>query len=347
MAHKVGHVARLAHVSARMIDLIDMSPAAQDEGIPMGREEMFGVFGGLDPSEYGDEVEERWGETDAYQESARRTRRYAKEDWARFKAESDAVNADIAALMDEGVATGDVRAMAAAERHRLLIDAWFYPCSQEMHAQLGQMYVADPRFAATCERIHQGMAQYVCDAIIANAARAAGEAGLDQVSRLRQRQRHELVVDRLEPDTPVHGLGDGVVASDLDPQRTYPKLGADPAYLLEGGRAEADAARRQPHVEVVDDRREPAVLHGEHEGDDDVADCFVTLLDEPDPPEAGVGEQGREAVLGPCPVQRIAGLRVEVGHQVDEPWQIVSLGRSHPGSLSRCRPVGQVVLAHG
>jgi hypothetical protein len=69
---------------------------------------------------------------------------------------------------------GDARAMDAAERHRLLIDAWFYPCSREMHARLGQMYVADPRFAATYERIRSGMAQYMCDAIAANAARATG-----------------------------------------------------------------------------------------------------------------------------------------------------------------------------
>ncbi len=46
---------------------------------------------------------------------------------------------------------GRCSALDAAERHRLLIDAWFHPCSQEMHAQLGHMYVADPRFAATHE----------------------------------------------------------------------------------------------------------------------------------------------------------------------------------------------------
>jgi hypothetical protein len=131
-----------------MIDLIDMSPAAQDEGIPVGRKEMCELFGDFDPSEHEDEVKDLWGETDAYGESARRTRRYAKEDLARFTAASDAV-----------------------------VDARFYPCSQEMHAHLGQMYVADPRFAATCERIHPGLAQYVRDAIIANAARAAGEPG--------------------------------------------------------------------------------------------------------------------------------------------------------------------------
>ena len=46
--------------------------------------------------------------------------------------------------------------MDAVERHRLLIDRWFYPCSRAMHAQLGEMYVADPRFAATYEAIRPG-----------------------------------------------------------------------------------------------------------------------------------------------------------------------------------------------
>jgi len=34
------------------------------------------------------------------------------------------------------------------------------------------MYVADPRFAANYEKIHPGMARYMCDAIAANAAGA-------------------------------------------------------------------------------------------------------------------------------------------------------------------------------
>jgi len=44
-----------------------------------------------------------------------------------------------------------------------------------MHAGLGRMYVADPRFTATYETIRPGLARYMCDAILANAARAAGD----------------------------------------------------------------------------------------------------------------------------------------------------------------------------
>jgi len=139
--------------------------------IPMSKEDLSGVFGDFDASEYEDEVRERWGETDAYKESMRRTALYTKGDWERFKAEAAEINAEIVALMQEGVPAEDPRAMDAVERARLQIEEWFYPCSREMHANLGMMYVADPRFTATYEKIHPGMAQYVCDATQANAKR--------------------------------------------------------------------------------------------------------------------------------------------------------------------------------
>jgi DNA-binding transcriptional MerR regulator len=161
---------RAARVDA-MLALIDKTLAAMDGGIPMERSDMFEVFGDFDAAEHVAEVRERWGETEAYRESLRRTRRLTKDDWARFKAESDAVNETIATLMDEGVAPDDPRALDAVERHRLLVDAWFYPCSREMHQQLGRMYVEDARFTKTYESIRPGMATYMCDAIAANAAR--------------------------------------------------------------------------------------------------------------------------------------------------------------------------------
>ncbi|MDO8963990.1 MAG: MerR family transcriptional regulator [Coriobacteriia bacterium] len=155
-----------------MIDAVDTTIDGMEKGIRMSDEEMLEVFDGFDPKEYEDEVRERWGSTDAYKESARRTARYTKDDWARFKAESEEINLAIVALMDAGVAADDPRAMDAVDRHRLQIDHWFYPCSHEMHVGLAEMYIADPRFTATYEKIHEGMARYVHDAILANAARS-------------------------------------------------------------------------------------------------------------------------------------------------------------------------------
>jgi DNA-binding transcriptional MerR regulator len=157
-----------------MIASIDRALEADAKGIRMDKDEMFEVFGDFDPTEYEDEVEQRWGDTDAYKESARRTARYTKEDWARFKAESDEIGSAAIALMDEGVAPDDPRAMDVVEKARLQIDTWFYPCSHEMHSALAEMYIADPRFTATYEKMRTGMAQWWHDAILANAARHAG-----------------------------------------------------------------------------------------------------------------------------------------------------------------------------
>ena len=57
---------------------------------------------------------------------------------------------------------------AAVEDHRLLIDRWFYPCSVEMHKGLGAMYVTDLRFTENLDKLGEGYAQYLSDAIAAS-----------------------------------------------------------------------------------------------------------------------------------------------------------------------------------
>jgi hypothetical protein len=61
--------------------------------------------------------------------------------------------------------------MDIAEQHRLHIQRWFYDITPELHRNLGDRYLADPRFTKNYEGIRAGMAQYVRDAIHANAAR--------------------------------------------------------------------------------------------------------------------------------------------------------------------------------
>lgn len=154
-----------------LLALLDKTILAMEGGIRMSKEEMFEVFGDFDPSEHEEEVQERWGDTEAYKESARRTSRYTKADWERFKAEQEENGARMIALFDEGVAPTDPRAMDVAEEARLQIDKWFYPLSREMHVCLGEMYVADPRFKANYDKMRDGLAQWLCDAIKANAER--------------------------------------------------------------------------------------------------------------------------------------------------------------------------------
>jgi DNA-binding transcriptional MerR regulator len=152
--------AMLAAVDATL-DRLEGETTMRDEDVKQ-------MFDGFDPTQYEAEVKERWGTTDAYKESARRTKGYTKADWERFKAEAAANGSRIAELMRAGKPVTDPEVQAAVTEHRLLIDRWFYPCSTEMHKALGSMYVTDPRFTANLDKLGAGYAQYLSDAIAAS-----------------------------------------------------------------------------------------------------------------------------------------------------------------------------------
>ncbi|MBF4135736.1 MULTISPECIES: MerR family transcriptional regulator [Streptomyces] len=155
----------------RMADAVAAAMEAAQMGINLTPEEKFEVFEGYDPDQYADEARQRWGHTDAYRESQRRTASYTKADWQRLKEEFDALHARVAELLARGVPADAPEAMDAAEEHRRFIDGAHYPCDARMHTCLADMYVADPRFTATYEAIRPGLAQYLHDAIHANARR--------------------------------------------------------------------------------------------------------------------------------------------------------------------------------
>ncbi|HEV2088217.1 MAG TPA: MerR family transcriptional regulator [Cryptosporangiaceae bacterium] len=156
-----------------MVTAIEFAMEAHKVGISLTPEERFEVFGGFDPDEHAEEAAERWGDTDAYRESARRASRYTKADWQRFKAESEAWAARLAELMRSGTPADSPEAMDLAEEHRQQISQWFYECGYEIHTGLADMYVEDPRFTAHYERLEPGMAAYLNEAIHANAVSRA------------------------------------------------------------------------------------------------------------------------------------------------------------------------------
>ena len=121
----------------------------------------------VDP--HANEASDRWGDTSAYQESSRRTAGYSEADWERMQIEAREAVDMLLHAMKAGESADSAEAMAGAEAHRLHIDKWFYPVSYDMHTVLAQMYVDDERFKAHYEDISEGLAQYVHDAIMANA----------------------------------------------------------------------------------------------------------------------------------------------------------------------------------
>ncbi|MFD4952115.1 MerR family transcriptional regulator [Streptomyces sp. NPDC058451] len=164
-------------LTARIEKLKEMAAAvehameARRMGIDLTPEERFEVFGDHDPERYADEVGQRWGGTEAYRQSQRRTASYTKEDWKRLTEEQDAIHRRMAELLDAGTPARSEAAMDVAEAHRRFISGSYYDCGHEMHSCLARMHVADPRFTATYEKIRPGLAAYLHDAILANAER--------------------------------------------------------------------------------------------------------------------------------------------------------------------------------
>lgn len=154
-----------------LVDTIDTMMEAEMSERPATETELREMFGGGFEESYAQEAEQRWGETDAWQQSRARTAKYSKRDWEEVKAESEATTMAFVAAMEAGEPATGAEAMDAAEEARLLIDRRFYELTPEFHRNLADMYVADPRFTKTYEDTRPGLAQYVRDAIHANADR--------------------------------------------------------------------------------------------------------------------------------------------------------------------------------
>jgi MerR family transcriptional regulator, thiopeptide resistance regulator len=154
-----------------LVAAIDRALEQEAAGMKLTREEQQELFGDGYSDEYAAEAERRWGDTDVWKQSQRRTGGYSQQDWVAIGGEGDAINAVFVAAKRAGSAADSAAAMDAAERHRRHIHDRFYELSHEFHRNLGDMYIADPRFTTTYDDLEPGLAQYVRDAIHANADR--------------------------------------------------------------------------------------------------------------------------------------------------------------------------------
>lgn len=118
-------------------------------------------------NEYEAEVQERWGDTAAFEQSQARTSKYSHADFAAAKVDQEAVTERLATAFGNGVDYKSAEVQAIVVAHREAISKWFYDCSIEMQKNLALMYVGDERFKKYYDGRVQGLAQYVHDAIMA------------------------------------------------------------------------------------------------------------------------------------------------------------------------------------
>jgi len=121
-------------------------------------------FTGFDESQYEQEARQRWGETPAYAESKKR--------WASYtQAEKEAIQAEGGCLTLRMVGSSaaarpdDADVQTAVGEYYAYINKYFYTCDVQFLRKLADMWVEDARFAVNYERIREGGASFLKEAV--------------------------------------------------------------------------------------------------------------------------------------------------------------------------------------
>ena len=112
---------------------------------------------------YAKETKERWGNTEAYQQSEQKTKGYTQENWAVIHNETEAIYASFVAHMDQDASDPAVQELVAQWQNN--ITKHYYDCTNEILAGLGRMYINDERFKENIDQHASGLAQFMSDAI--------------------------------------------------------------------------------------------------------------------------------------------------------------------------------------
>jgi DNA-binding transcriptional MerR regulator len=157
---------KLLEMKRRRLDAllytIDNTLKRLGKGENMSSNDLFASFSDSQIEQYKVEVKEKWGHTEAYQQSVERTKGWTKNDFERIKEEGQAITLALSKSMAKGVASAEVQGQI--ERHFQYINQ-FYACSYEMYRALGNMYSEDQRFADNYNKVAPHLAEFMRDAI--------------------------------------------------------------------------------------------------------------------------------------------------------------------------------------
>lgn len=112
--------------------------------------------------EYQAEAKINWGHTDAWQQSKERTKNISKEEMKKIQEDGIELLKKIATLMPQGAYDKQVQSLITEHYNNL---RHFYEPNLEIYRGLGEMYVADQRFASYFENIAPGLAAFMREAI--------------------------------------------------------------------------------------------------------------------------------------------------------------------------------------
>ena len=145
----------------RLIDTVDQTIATiQGEWNMTGKD----YFDAFDETRYEAEAREKWGHTDQYAESRKKWASYSKEQQDAIKAEGGRLTIRMVSE-DPNANPGDPDVQAAVGDYLAYLNEYFYACDASFLRGLADMWVEDPRFAVNYERVREGGAAFVREAV--------------------------------------------------------------------------------------------------------------------------------------------------------------------------------------
>jgi len=128
-------------------------------------ENMMNAFDNSEFEQYKAEAKEKWGATAAYGEYEEKTKNHSREQWSSLASGMECIMAEFAVCMQNGEPPESADAQNLVKRLQDYITEHCYPCTKEILAGLGQMYVADDRFRNNIDKHADGTAKFIGDAI--------------------------------------------------------------------------------------------------------------------------------------------------------------------------------------
>lgn len=144
-----------------LIDTVDQTIATLKGEFIMTAKD---YFEGFDEARYEGEARQRWGNTPQYAESRQKWATYSKEQKDAIKAEGGRLTIRMVSE-DPETLPDDPDVQQAIGDYHAYINQYFYTCDLEFMRNLADMWVEDPRFAINYERVREGGAEFVRQAV--------------------------------------------------------------------------------------------------------------------------------------------------------------------------------------
>lgn len=145
----------------KLVHTIDRTLAAIQGGGSMTAED---YFEGFDESQYEEEARQRWGHTPQWAESRKKWTSYSQDQKEAIKQEGGRITRRMVGDSPD-LRPDDPQVQAAVGEYYAYLNQYFYTCPVSFLRNLADMWEADPRFAINYERIREGGAAFVRQAV--------------------------------------------------------------------------------------------------------------------------------------------------------------------------------------